>query len=210
MTDPKAIAQAATTQETFDFAEAVLDRSYPEIQVPVYLDEKSVKQLVDIQSEREVLFQRIAAAKDPLPTWAEQLKALDTKHEALVDSLKSQQYTVFIRGIAPEQQIELENKSIEKFPKEYRETVTPITGAPVRTEIESEERDEEFVTLLRQAHLVSVTNPQGAVDSDFSNIEKVRTLFARLPLVARIKIDTAIQESTVAVDFYRELVDEVF
>jgi len=210
MTDPKALAEAQTTPETFDFAAAVLDRSYPEIKVPVYLDEKSARELVDIQKERNDLMTRIAASKDPLPVWADQLKALDDKHEALVKALKSQEYTVFIRGIAPEQTIKLEEQSYEKFPKEFIETVSPITGAKAKTERENDERDAEFVTLLRQAHLVSVTSPTGAVDSDFSDIEKVRSLFARLPLLARVKIDEAINASTVAVDFYRDLVDEVF
>ena len=210
MTNVKEITIAQTTPEKFDFAAAVLDRSYPEIEVPVYLDEKSAKQLVDVQKERDELMNRIARSKDPLPAWAEQLAALDEKHEELVESLKAQEYKVFIRGIAPEESIKLEEQSYEKFPREFEETLNPITGAKVRTELENENRDAEFVTLLRQAHLVSVTSPTGAVDDDFSNVEKVRSLFARLPLLARIKIDSAINESTVAVDFYRELVDEVF
>jgi hypothetical protein len=86
----------------------------------------------------------------------------------------------------------------------------PITGQPIKTPIDNEDRDELITMLYRQAHLVSITSPKGEVDEDFVDIEKVRVMFARLPFVARAKVDQAIQKATIAVDFYRELTDEVF
>jgi hypothetical protein len=196
--------------ESFDFAAAVLDRNYPEISVPVYLDEKKIKQLMDSNIQKTELETRVGLDDDPGETALEALEAHTVAHRALMKEVREQEYTVNIRGIAPEEQQKLEAETFVMYPREYKETVSPITGAHVKTDIPNEERELEFATRLRQAHLVSVVSPSGAVDSDFSNLEKVRTTFARLPLLARVKIDTAINEATIAVDFYRDLVDEVF
>ncbi len=49
--DPIATTEAALSRETFDFAEAVLDRAYPEIEVPIYLDERKAQRLVQVAVE---------------------------------------------------------------------------------------------------------------------------------------------------------------
>jgi hypothetical protein len=213
MTDVEKAAEAAkkaTARETFDFAAAVLDRSYPEFDVPVYLNERSIQRMLEVTKERSDLELRIAKTKNPKIEQAKRLEALDEEYEKVVESLRGERYMVKIKGISPEEQLALEEKAFEAFPREYDTAVNPITNVPVRTEIGNSKRDELFATLLRQAHLVSVTAPDGAVDTNFEDTEKVRKLFARLPYVARAKVDEAINEATIAVDFYRELVDEVF
>jgi len=203
-------AKAATTPETFDFAAAVLDRSYPEDDVAVYLDEKRIKRLLEVEAERDALEVRIAKSKKPGIDWANKLDELTKEYDALVDSLRSQRYTVKIKGISPEDSIELEEKAYEAFPREYEEVPHTVTGHLVKTEKPSDKRDEHFAALIRQAHIVSITAPNGAVDTNFSDVEKVKAVWQRLPLVARAKLDQAINEATITVDFYRELVDEVF
>lgn len=210
MTDPKAAAEAALTPTTFNFAEAVLDRSYPEFDVPVYLDEASVQQLVENNSERLALEERIAHTKNPGVELAKKLEKLQKKYEDAVDTLRDKRYLVKIKGMSPEEQQRLEDSTYEEFPREYEETQSPVTGAVTRTELPNEKREEAFALLLRTGHIVSVTDPSGAVDADWSDKEKVRAMFARLPYVARVKIDEAITACTIAVDFYRELADEVF
>jgi hypothetical protein len=205
-----ALAVAATTPETFDFAAAVLDRSYPEVDVPVYLDERRVQRMLAIERDIKELENKISRTDNPGVEQAEQLDALTTEYDEIVDALRSQRYLVRIKGISPERTIELENATFEAFPKEFENTTHPMTGATIRTEVENDARGELFATLLRQAHIVSVTAPNGAVDDNFEDVEKVKATWSRLPLVARAKIDQAINESTIAVDYYRALVDEVF
>ncbi len=41
--EAKEAAVEATQPAVFNFAEAILDRSYPEFEVPIYLDEKKVQ-----------------------------------------------------------------------------------------------------------------------------------------------------------------------
>lgn len=210
MTDAKALAQAATTPETFNFAAAVLDRSYPEIDVPVYLNEKSIQRYLSLRKEQNELFVRLANSDQSSVEQAEALSRVDNELNALVEELKSEKYVVRITGVSPERQIALDKEAYEAFPKEFEETTHTLTGATVRTEIPSEEREAHFAYLLRREHLVSVTAPNGAVDNDFEDLEKVRSTWTHLPVLARHKIDEAINETTIAVDFYRELVDEVF
>lgn len=203
-------ATAAVAPDTFDFAAAIMDRSYPEFEVPVYLDEKLVQHLLRVEEDREELYTTIANSKEPSVEQAQRLEEIEEEFEAVREQLRAQKYTVQIRGISPEAVDILDKQAQEEYPKQFEETTHAMTGATVRTEIPEPKREELLSTLLRQAHLVSVTAPNGAVDRDFSDIEKVKAMFARLPLVARVKIDQAINESTIAVDFYRELTDEVF
>lgn len=213
-TDVAAATEAALTPTTFDFALAVQDREYPEITVPVYLNERKAQQLVDVTDRMLELDQRVSRLSTEAPVeLAQRLAALQDEHDALVEELKAEEYIILVRGIAPEDSQTIEDETYEVFPREFNETQHPITGQVVRTEIESEERDELFATRLRQAHIVSVTAPNGAVDTDFkgeANIEKMRLTFSRLPIVARVKLDAAINASKVSVDYYRELADEVF
>ena len=208
----KAAAEAATTPTTFNFAEAVLDRSYPTIEVPVYLNENAIQRWMTAIREQDALELRLANTKADSHTveQADKLAAVDEEINRLADELRSERFTVTIRGISPEKQQELEDKSFEEFPREFEDSVHPLSGAVLKTEKESAERQQYFATLLRQAHLVSVTAPNGAKDEDFADLEKVRLTWANLPLLARAKVDEAINESTITVDFYREIADEVF
>lgn len=213
MTDAIELATEATKPETFNFAEAILDRNYPEIKVPVYLDEKRVQVLVDLMRERGPLEEKAARSNKPPVEVAKRLGEIEELVNTITEELKASEYTVEIKGIAPEDHEDLILKARESFPVEYIEKPNPITGATVKTEVENEQRDDYLAALIRQAHLVSVTAPNGAVDADFKgdeNIAKVKKTFARLPWIARYKIDEAIKEATIAVDFYREIADEVF
>lgn len=213
MTDAKTLAEEATKPEVFNFAEAVLDRNYPEIEVPVYLDEKKVQSLVELLRERMELEIRAAKSAKPPVEVANRMSEIQTDIESLTEDLKASEYIVKIKGIAPEDHQKLDELANEKFPPVFEESTNPITGAPTKTEVENEERDNYFVATMRQAHLVSVTAPNGAVDDDFQgeeNIAKVQKTFARLPYIARFKIDEAIKEATISVDFYREIANEVF
>ena len=166
MTDHKGVVEKATTKETFNFTEAVLDRDYPEFDVPVYLNEKNVQKLLTAAKTRDELEKRIASTVTPTVKQAEKLEALQKAYDKLADDLKTDRYIVKVRGISPEESIQIEEKTYETFPRDFEDNISQITGQNVKSEIPSEERDELFVQLLRQAHLVSVTSPTGAVDDE--------------------------------------------
>lgn len=204
------LAEKATERKVFNFAQTVLDRSYPEIDVKIYLDEAKTQRLVDHITQISEMDARIVNSNGRAPKeLGERMAELVAAKDALVEELNESAYTVRIKGISTEKREELLKEAVSKFPIEYEESTSPITGAVTRKEKDSDERDAYFVNLLRHAHLKSITAPDGAVDDDFT-VEDVAATWRRLPLVARSKIDDAINKSTVTVDFYREIVDEVF
>jgi hypothetical protein len=176
----------------------------------VYLNELSVQELITAREEQEDLANKVAKKSAPTEALLAQLTDAEAKIDAAVEKLKAEEYIITIQGISPERYVELENDAVEAFAREYEESVHPLTGAKIKTEIENEERDTLLSALVRREHIIKVTAPDGSVDEDFSDIEKVKSVWNNLPLLARMKIDNAINESTIQVDFYRELVDEVF
>lgn len=211
MTNPAELAQSATQRGTFSFAQAVQDRNYPEVDVPVYLDEKLVQRLVDLNAElAEIDFDSSAMDRVPVEVADKYNAARDARDEVL-DALRASKYTVHVKGISPERTEELENQSYEIVPKDIEETINPITGQIVKIERPSEDRDAVFSSLLRLEHIQWIEDPAGnRDDSIVNNLEALAATWKRLPLVARVKIDEAITDTTIAVDFYRDLVDEVF
>lgn len=209
--DPQQMAKDAASRTKFSFAQAVLDRAYPSVKVPVYLDEATSKELADLIVERAELEDRVArAGTGPLAAEnAAKLEAMQGKIDVVRQRLREEEYVVTVQGISTERVEQLQKQAEEAFPTEYEESVSPITGATTRTEKTNEEKTKYLTTLLRHAHIVSITAPDGAV-SDPMTVEEMAATWARLPLVARAKIDEAINATSVSVDFYRELVDEVF
>lgn len=211
MTTAQQLAETAIERKNFSFAEAVLGRAYPEIQVPIYLDERKAQEFVEVAIQLNALEDRLRGRAEELPLEvASQLSELTSRRDALASELKAEEYVVTIRGISGERSIQIEDAAYEAFPREYEERISPITGAAVKELKPSEKREELITTLLRQAHLKSITAPDGSVDEDFSDVDAVAATWSRLPYLAIVKIDEAINKSRVAVDYYEELVDEVF
>lgn len=201
--------KAVTTPETFDFLEAVMDRSYPESDVIVVLDEKNIQELISVYNARELVQAKFSKAKTSVKL-ADEHARLDDEYNAIVARLAPSTYTVKIKGISPEENIALEELAEKEFPTEYDETTSPVTGAVTKTEKPNEKREAYYASLIRQAHIISVTRPDGAVDADWTQVAKVQKMINRLPFLARQRIDEAINEATITADFYRVLVDPVF
>lgn len=214
-TELEALASESVSKGKFKFIQAVTDRDYPEIDVPIYLNDHKALQLIESTREMVALDNTVSNLGDKAPeSMLDKLAKASETHDALVDELRAEAYIVKIKGVSPETLVEIEDRVFAEFPQEFEEIASPIPNAPaIKREVENPKRDELHATLIRQAHLVSVTAPDGAVDDDFEgpeNEEMVRATWLRIPPVARIKIDQAINDSKVAVDYYRELADEVF
>lgn len=211
MSDPKSAVEAVTKQESFSFLSAVLDRGYPEQDVKIYLDEKKAAKLVELAEEIAVYDQRLAGGGKgkAMDDMLEKLTALTARRDELVEELKGEAFTVHIKGISPERMEQLQKDAKAQFPDEVEEAVSPITGATTRTSHPHPEYERYYSMLLRAEHIQGITSPSGAVDY-INDPETCGKVWANLPLVARAKIDQAINDATLAVDYYRELVDEVF
>ena len=207
-------AKEAIKREKFSFAAAVNDRAYPEIDVPIYLDEAAARDFLTLQKEREAIDAKMIKANalgqgGPATDAANKAAELEAQIDALRERLNDSKVVVRVKGVAPSETDELRKQAFESFPVEYDEAVSPITGAVTKTEKPNDKRDSYYASLIRHAHIISVTAPDGAVDDDFT-VDELAATWAKLPIVARVKIDDAINETVVAVDFYRDLVDPVF
>jgi hypothetical protein len=210
----KTAAESAVARERFNFALAVQDRAYPEIQVPIYLDEAAAREYISLSQQREAIEAKIIKATaqgagkvaEPL---AEEAARLEERIDAIRARLEDSGLVVTVRGISGECVEELRLAAYEAFPVEHEEHVSPITGVTTKTEKPQPKRDEYFATLSRHAHIVKVVAPDGAVDDGFS-VDEFAATWVKLPIVARVKLDEAINETVVAVDYYKELVNPVF
>jgi hypothetical protein len=208
------MAQAAIKRERFSFADAVQDRGYPEVDVPIYLDEAAAHEYVSLQRERAPLEAKMIAAsaqkrETEATRVAEELAKIEERIDAIREELVKSQITVKIKGVAPWRMDALQKDAFEKFPQEYTETVSPITGAKTKEEVPCPERELYFANCVRHAHIVSVTAPDGAVDDNFT-VEDIAGIWSHLPIVARVKIEDALNDTVVATDYYAELVNPVF
>ena len=210
----KAAAESAVARERFNFALAVQDRAYPEIEVPIYLNEAAAREYVSLVQQRDKIEAKILkAGAQGVATLSESLVEENARLEAEIDAVRARLedsgVVVTVRGISGERVEELREAAYEAFPIEYEEHTSPITGVTTKTEKPQPKRDEYFATLSRHAHVVKVVAPDGAVDDGFS-VDEFAATWAKLPIVARVKLDEAINETVVAVDYYKELVNPVF
>ena len=209
--DPKTLAENAAKRETFNFAETVLDRAYPEEQVAIILNERAAQRVIQLRKQIEQFDLEIGAEKNAKvqEALAKQQSELVAEMEQATAELRGQTYTVHVQGVSTEKIEELQQAALEAFPVEYTESVSPITGAVVKTEVPNEKRGRYFTTLVRHAHIRSITAPDGAVAGNMT-VEEMGATWARMPAAARDRIDQAINDCTLATDIYLELVDEVF
>ena len=209
--DLKTLAENATTRETFNFVDAVNNRAYPEITVPVLLNERGAQRLVELRKDIEQLDYDIAREKNAAvqEELTKQKGALIEELDRTTTQLRAETYKVLVKGVGTDRIEELQKQAFEQFPVEYEESVSPITGATVKTEVPNEKRGRYFTTLVRHAHIVSITAPTGAVAEEMS-IEELGAAWSKMPIAARERIDQAINDCTLAADYYLELVDEVF
>lgn len=208
MATPTAEALGAT-QTTFSFIDAVSNRGYPEIEVPIYLDESKAAQLINLNNEIYLADQQSSKSTVKIQSKADKFENLIKERDELVEELRANKYVVTIRGIDSDAYDKIEKASEEAFPIEYIETQSPITGATIKTQVDSLPRTEWMLNHIRHAHIKSIADPSGAVDSGFP-VDAMEVIWAKLPIQAKAHIDEAIEQSQMDVNYYVQLVDEAF
>lgn len=213
---PEELAKAGLTRKTFKFADAIRDRSYPEEEVDVYLDEVTAYKLLDLYNKGTDISQRLNLLSNTDGALTEKLAALEAEREqieedrkALTAKIGESKYIFTVRGVEPGFYDDIKVKATEDYPVEYDEYVNDVTGARVKEEIPSLEREKLLENLTWQGHIVKITAPDGAVDiaPDLETIGGARKI---IPTASRAHIVNAIEKVDMAVDWYATLADEVF
>lgn len=159
--------------KTFDLVEALSGQAYPEKEIQVSLDSKTAAEIAVTNRKLDTL--------DPD---SEEFKALEDKLVELIKKLRSEMYTLTIKGV----------------PNEVRRNILlnvygELENIPEskRTQVQTYEAEEKVTFKTWAAHIVKITNPDGAVRTSLTDKEAER-LFNALPGFSRNLVIETINE----------------
>lgn len=179
--DTPAIADTQPVAEFFDIA-AVLDgRSYPEVDVPFYLDESAGLAL--FQANKRLTELALLGRQ-------EDHDLLEGKIAELKKQLAQTRYVITLRGLPVKMRQDLLSDAFTKYPR----TSTGIDAA-LGIDEPSDERDQYFSTKLMQAMAVKIVAPNGAIQVAPS-IETIQKLRDYAPQAALAVINEGMNELT--------------
>lgn len=159
--------------KTFDLVEALSGQAYPEKDIQVSLDSKTAAEIT------------VANRKlDTLDPDSEEFKALEDKLVALIKKLRAGMYTLTIKGV----------------PNEVRRNILlnvygELENIPEskRTQVQTFEAEEKVTFKTWAAHIVKITDPEGAVRTALTDKE-AENLFNALPGFSRNLVIETINE----------------
>lgn len=214
---PEEIAKDMLTPKRFKFTDALRNRTHPEEEVNVYLDEAEAFKLLDVNKRGDQVKHDITRFGAPvteidIERFAK-LEALrdeiEVERQAITKALEPSKYVVTVRGVEPGFEEDALKVARDEYPIEYEEYQNPITGARVKEEKPSPERDRYFTNMLWQAHVVKIVNTDGAADIA-PDLETVSAMRRQIPVASRNALEVAIDKVDMAVDWYKGLADESF
>lgn len=165
---------------TFDIAQVLMGRGYPETEVPFYLDEATA---VEISRAEKNLTHLGLLQKDT------EYAAEEKRLAELKEKLRKDQFTYHLRGVPNKTRQDVLKKAFEKYPKK-------IDAFGLGGIDENDERDQFYTNLLWQAMTVKIVSPDGQVQVH-PTLEVIEQFRDYAPAAALSAIDDAIQELSV-------------
>ena len=161
-----------TTPKTFDLAAALAGRTFPEITVPVFLDEA-------LQFDLARLDKRIARATH------DEVEALEEERASLLNLFKQFCLKVTVKGAPRHLRKATVEKVLADFPEE-RDALGRVKPNPAA--------DEAFANSTWLLHVVEITAPDGSVLNPA--LEDIIAFRNQAPDAAVNAVEAAIQELT--------------
>lgn len=192
------LVEEAKKPGKFNIMDVVKDRAFPTQEINIYLDE-SVAYLA--AEAKEKLSQTSSSDNE--------YAAIEAELDSLIKSMDENKYVFTISGISEGKRDELLKLASDKYPIKYNETKNPYTGEVKRDEIEDEERNGLFTSLLWSNHITSIVAPDGSVQENISP-EDAMELRKALPLASNAAINRAIEKIRSASAIFMMSVDEDF
>lgn len=181
------LVKEAQSQKVFNLADAIKGRAYPSTSVRVFLDDESALKLSEIN-------QKLNRTTDE-----KEIKALTDKVEVLSKNIISSALVFEMRGIG---QAAIDAIS-DKLNSKYK-----IGPSEIGTNNSDWLRD--YITTLVGMNIVSVTNAEGAVDSEEFGFEKADELRKALAPSEWAKLVGGMQKLTLAGGYFDQLTDAGF
>lgn len=162
--------------KTFDLASVLAGRGYPEREVSVYFDEKLGDRIWALKAERDA-----AQVSDD----SERLDELQKELDALIESAKSAEYKVTLRGIPEVVRNNIFDEIEEEFPAK-RNIIGQVEPNPAA--------DRAYTRKLWAAMIVKLTDPDGGVAA--LDEAAVKSLQDFAPAMVLEDINSAVTELT--------------
>lgn len=162
--------------ETFNFLEYAAGTIYPEDDVNVYTDVDAAYKLRKVEKE-------LAQTID-----SDRVSELEVEAKALRERFEKSKAVVRMRGIPGKEEDRLRKLADEKFQKD-----------------DSLEKDNWFARALVAAHIVSVTNSEGAVDESPWDADKVETLYKIIAPENYIRINETVKKLSMDTEIFENV-----
>lgn len=208
----KAAAVEASKPGKFNFIDRVVGRNYPTEEVVVYLDEragyeidKAWVELARADDQIKAVGEDEVLLKDARKNRAQVAEQI----EALAEAAAQSRFVFHLEGISTREYDKVVDQAREFFPLEYRETRNPITFAPERTVIASEEREIFFRTAMWAKVIRRVVDPNGHVDDEITP-EWIGQVNDLLPAMAQQAIQDGVDALRMTTDWMDRLQAEDF
>ncbi len=204
------LVEEAKKPGTFNIVSVLKERAYPSDIVNLYLEEQAAYDAAEI-GERIAEIEEIDSASgfQLSEDLKKELEELTAKRESLIKKIDAQKYLLKITGISEGKRDELLKQALKKFPTEYEEATSPITGEVTKNELPNQERNDFFTELLWLEHITSITAPDGSSQEEFT-IEDIREIRSGLPISATGAVTEAIEKIRVSTAVFLMKVDEDF
>tara|TARA_R110000822_G_scaffold292480_2_gene414496 strand:- start:166 stop:804 length:639 start_codon:yes stop_codon:yes gene_type:complete len=192
LSDEEEIREAvdvAKAPGTFNIVDVLQNRSYPETQVSVVLEEGRVYEAAMLEEEIQKIEGKTSAKAKAA------LEDLVAKRESMREELINSMHTFYLMGIPEGKREELYSQAKKKYPIEYmaNNDLSGILSGGSREEKDSPARDALFTDYLWQAHIKKIVNSEGQEQSEFS-YATINTMRNTLPLSATIIINEAVEK----------------
>lgn len=192
------LVEEAKKPGKFNIIDVVKDRAFPTQEVNVYLDEETAYLAAEAS---EKLKQTPAAGKE--------YAVIQAEVDSLLLKLEESKYVFTITGISESRRDEILKIASDKYPIEYREDKNTYTGEIKREEIEDENRNNLFTSMLWSEHISKIVAPDGSVQENLS-AEDAKELRGALPLASTALINRSIEKIRSASAIFMMTVDEDF
>ena len=188
--------EAAKAPGTFSIIDVLQERSYPETQTVIHLDEQAAYLASVVGEEIDELDKKIGRSA-PTSAQSKKMEELVEKKQELVEKLQKSSYTFHLMGMNEGKRESLWSEAKKKYPIQYNQIPELTTGKMTKEEKESPERDDFFTNLLWQNHIIKIVDPNGNEQSGLSFTE-VREMRNIMPIAATSKINQAIEKMRIA------------
>ncbi len=196
----------------FKILDVLQDRGYPTEQVEVFLDEAvayAASDLDDAIKELDRQLDREAGNNDAVDDLMKRRDEVLDRKEKLVEEMGGARYVFHLMGISEGKRQDLYDRAVGQFPIEYERDRNAFTGESDKKEIDNQERDRFFTTLLWEAHVTKIVAPDGSVQEGI-NFDEALELRRVLPLAATGAITEGIEKMRTATALFMMSVNEDF